>query len=195
MSEEVKALKIGDMVPDIELDAYFPEKDDFGKIKLRDFKGKWLVLLFYPADFTFVCPTELSDAAEFHEEFKKNGAEILSVSTDTHYVHKAWHDHSKAISKIKYPMVGDPAGRLCKIFGTYIEDVGLSWRASFIIDPHGHVVSIEIHSNDIGRNIEEILRKFLAAKFVSEHEGKVCPARWKPGAEVLSPSIELVGKI
>lgn len=188
-------LKVGDTVPEFEADAYLPDKEKFGKVKLSDYKGKWVVLLFYPADFTFVCPTELEDAAEFHEKFREAGAEILSVSTDTHYVHKAWHDHSQAISKVRYPMLGDPAGKLSRLFGTYIEDAGLSLRGTFIIDPEGKLVSIEIHSNDIGRNIEEIHRKLLAAKYVAEHHGKVCPARWKPGEKDLAPSLELVGKI
>ncbi len=188
-------LQVGDEVPDFEADAYLPDKDDFGKIRLSDYRGKWVVLLFYPADFTFVCPTELEDAAEFHERFREEGAEIMSVSTDTHYVHKAWHDHSQAISKVRYPMLADPAGKLSRIFGTYLEDAGLSLRGTFIIDPDGRLVSAEIHSNDIGRNIEEIHRKFLAAKYVREHEGKVCPARWKPGEKDLAPSVSLVGKI
>lgn len=191
----IKMLKIGDKVPDLELSAYFPDRDEIGQINLQEYKGKWLILLFYPADFTFVCPTELEDAANKYEEFKKLGAEIISVSTDTAYVHKAWHDHSQAISKVQYPMIGDPAGKLCKLFGTYIEEEGLSLRGTFIIDPDGCIINMDIHSNDIGRNIEEIFRKFQAAKYVQEHEGVVCPANWTPGKEVLKPSIDLIGKI
>ena len=177
-------LRVGDKVPDFKTDVYFPDTDKFGTAKFTDYKGKWTVLLFYPADFTFVCPTELEDAAEFHEEFKKIGAEILSISTDTHYVHKAWHDSSEAIGKVKYPMLGDPAGKLTRLFGTHIEDAGLSLRGTFIIDPDGRVISADIHSNDIGRNIEEIHRKLQAAKFVHDNPGKVCRA-W---CESLSPS-------
>jgi NADH-dependent peroxiredoxin subunit C len=153
------------------------------------------VLLFYPADFTFVCPSELEEAADYYEEFKKAGAEILSVSTDTVYVHKAWHDQSPAIHKIKYPMVADPAAKLCRYFGTYMDDVGLSLRGSFIIDPNGILKALEIHDNSIGRSAEEILRKLQAAVFFHGHEGEVCPANWRPGKKTLRPDLDLVGKI
>jgi NADH-dependent peroxiredoxin subunit C len=186
-------VKIGEQIPEFELDAY--HKDKFTKVKLSDYKGKWLVLLFYPADFTYVCPTELEEAAEYYDEFKKSDAEILSISTDTHFVHKAWHDVSPAIKKITYPMVADPCGDMCKAFGTYIEGVGLSLRASFIIDPDGVAKAYEIHDNSIGRSIEEILRKLQASKFVREADGEVCPAKWKPGGKTLKPGIDLVGKI
>jgi len=186
-------MKIGDFLQDMEFDVY--QNDEIKKMRFSDFKGKWLVVLFYPADFTFVCPTELEEAAEAYEEFKKNNAEIISVSTDTAYVHKAWHDQSPAIKKIKYPMVADPSGKICKAFDTYIEEEGLSLRASFIINPEGKVVAFEMHDNSIGRNIKEILRKLQAAKFVSEHEGMVCPASWTPGKKTLKPSLDLVGKI
>jgi len=186
-------VKIGDVVQDMEFDVF--QNDEIKKANFSDFKGKWMVLLFYPADFTFVCPTELEDAANFYEEFKKNDAEIISFSTDTAYVHKAWHDISPAIKKIKYPMGADPSGKICRYFGTYIEEEGLSLRATFIINPEGKIVAFEMHDNSIGRNIEEILRKLQASKFVAEHEGMVCPARWKPGKEALKPKLELVGKI
>ena len=185
--------KIGNRVTDFELKAY--HNDDIKTIKLSDFKGKWLVLLFYPADFTFICPTELEDAANLYSEFQKAGAEILSVSTDTVYTHKAWHDVSPAIKKIKYPMVADPTGNLCREFGTYIEDAGLSLRGTFIIDPDGILKGIDIHDNSIGRSGAEILRKVQAAKFVRENKGEVCPANWKPGAKTLKPGLDLVGKI
>jgi peroxiredoxin (alkyl hydroperoxide reductase subunit C) len=155
----------------------------------------WLVLLFYPADFTFICPTELEEAAEYYEQFKNEGAEILSVTTDTAFVYKAWHDSSPSIAKISYPMVADPTARLCRYFGTYIEDVGLSLRGTFIIDPEGVLKAMDIHDNSIGRSAEEILRKLQAANFVRQHQGEVCPASWKPGKKTLKPSLELVGKI
>lgn len=186
-------IKIGEKMPDIELEAF--HNSEMKKIKLSDYKGKWLVLLFYPADFTFVCPTELEEAAEHYEEFTKAGAEILSVSTDTVFVHKAWYDNSPAIKKIRYPMLADPTGKLCRELGTYIEEEGLSLRATFIIDPDGVVKAVEMHDNSIGRNIREILRKLQASKFVSEHPGKLCPASWEPGKETLKPGLELVGKI
>lgn len=186
-------LKIGQKIPDVELQAY--QNEDVKKLKLSDYKGKWLVLLFYPADFTFICPTELEEAAAFYGEFLKAGAEILSVSTDTVYVHKAWHDVSPAIKKIKFPMVADPTGNLCREFGTYIDEAGLSLRGSFIIDPDGILKAYEIHDNSIGRSAEEILRKVQAAKFVRENKGEVCPANWKPGKKTLKPGLDLVGKI
>lgn len=186
-------LKINQKIPDFELEIY--HNDEIKKIKLSDYLGKWLVLLFYPADFTFICPTELEEAAEHYEEFKKSGTEIMSVSTDTVFSHKAWHDTSPAVGKIKYPMAADPTGKLCKEFGTYIEEEGLSLRGSFIIDPDGALKACEIHDNSIGRSAAEILRKLQAAKFVRENKGQVCPANWKPGDKTLKPGLDLVGKI
>lgn len=186
-------IKIDQKIPNFELEAY--HNDKVKKIKFSDYKSKWLLLLFYPADFTFVCPTELEEAAQYYKEFQKLGAEILSVSTDTAFVHKAWHDNSPAIKKIKFPMAADPTGNLCREFGTYIEEEGLSLRASFIIAPDAKLKAYEIHSNDIGRSIKELLRKLQAAKFVDEHKGLVCPASWEPGKKTLKPGLNLVGKI
>lgn len=187
-------LKIGETIPQLEIEVYY--RDKIKKINLKKYKHKWLILLFYPADFTFVCPTELEDAAEKHSAFKKLGAEVVSVSTDSAFVHKAWHDSSPAIKKVKYPMAADPAAKLCKVFGTYIEDEGLSVRASFIIDPDQKVVAYELHDNSIGRNIDEIYRKLQAAVFVRENKGVlVCPAKWQPGKKALKPGVDLVGKI
>lgn len=186
-------LKVGQKVEDFEVQAYIP--DEIKKVRLSEYKGKWVVLLFYPADFTFVCPTELEEAANYYEDFKKAGAEILSVSVDTVFVHKAWHDTSPAIKKIKYPMLADPGGRLCRLFGTYIEEDGLSLRGTFIIDPDGVLKGADIHDNSIGRSAKEILRRVQAAKFVREHKGEVCPASWEPGKKTLRPGLDLVGKI
>jgi peroxiredoxin (alkyl hydroperoxide reductase subunit C) len=186
-------IKIGQKVPDFKLEAF--HNNQITKVKLTNYKGKWAVMLFYPADFTFICPTELEEAADNYNEFKKLGAEVLSVSKDTVFVHKAWHDNSKAIKKIKFPMLADPTGKVCRQFGTLIEDEGLSLRATFIIDPGGILKSMEIHDNDIGRSIKEILRKLQAAKFVKEHKGQVCPASWEPGQKTLRPGLNLVGKI
>ncbi|MES2953608.1 MAG: redoxin domain-containing protein [Patescibacteria group bacterium] len=192
-------LKINDKLPAFEARAFVNGKEKTLKIP-ADFKGKWLAFVFYPADFTFVCPTELEDLADHYAAFKKEGAEIFSVSTDTVFVHKAWHDHSEAIKKVEYPMLADPSGAICKMFGTYIEnpadeDAGLSLRGSFLVDPDGHVKTIEIHANGIGRSAAELLRKLQAAKFVKEHKGQVCPANWKPGEKTLKPGMDLVGKI
>lgn len=186
-------LKVNDTIPEISADVY--HKGKIKKISFLKYKKKWLILLFYPADFTFICPTELREAAENYRKFKKIGAEIISVSTDTAFSHKAWHDSSEAISKVTFPMLADPKGEICKTFGTYIKDEGLSLRATFIIDPDQKIVSIEKHDNSIGRNILETLRKLQAAQFVREHKTLVCPANWKPGGKTLKPGVSLVGKI
>lgn len=189
-------LRINEHIPDLELEAYHQEK--IKKIKLSAFRGKWLVMIFYPGDFTFICPTELEETAGLYGEFKKLKAEVVSVSTDSVHVHKAWHDTSPAVKKIDFPMIADQTGRLARAFGTYIEDgadEGRSLRGTFIIDPEGRVKTIEIHHNDIGRSARETLRKLQAAKFVSEHKGLVCPASWEPGKEILKPGLDLVGKI
>ena len=164
-------------------------------MRLQDFAGKWLVLFFYPADFTFVCPTELRDMGELYPQFQKLGAEVVSVSTDTVFVHKAWHDNSDAIKGITFPMAADPTGELSLTFGTYIQKDGLSLRATFIIDPDGVVKTLEMHDNSIGRSGAETLRKLQAAQFVRAHGSEVCPANWKPGADTLTPGLDLVGKI
>ncbi len=186
-------VKVEENVQDFELEAF--QNDKIRKIKLSDLKGKWVVLLFYPADFTFICPTELEDAAMHYADFKKLHAEVLSVSTDTVFVHKAWHDHSKAINKVQYPMLADPTGRVCRQFGTYLEKEGLSLRATFIIDPDGVLKAMDMHDNSIGRSTKEILRKLAASKFVREHKGIVCPVNWEPGKKTLKPGLDLVGKI
>jgi peroxiredoxin (alkyl hydroperoxide reductase subunit C) len=173
--------------------AYHNGKDV--KVSEANLKGKWSVVFFYPADFTFVCPTELEDLADHYEEFKKLGVEIYSVSTDTHFSHKAWHDTSPAIKKIGFPMVGDPTGRISRHFGVMIEDEGLALRGSFVINPEGEIKVVEVHDLGIGRSAEELLRKIQAAQYVAEHDGEVCPAAWKPGAQTLKPSLDLVGKI
>jgi peroxiredoxin (alkyl hydroperoxide reductase subunit C) len=186
-------LKIGQEIPDLEIQAY--HNDEIKRVRLSDYRGKWLVLVFYPADFTFVCPTELEEMADYYEEFRRLNAEVLSVSTDTVYVHKAWHDTSSAIGKIKFPMLADPSGSVCRTFGTYIEEEGISLRATFIIDPDGILKCMEIHDNSIGRSAREILRKLQASIYVRENPGEVCPASWEPGKETLKPSLDLVGKI
>ena len=185
--------QINQKIPDLTLDAFHENK--IKKIKLSSFKEKWLILVFYPGDFTFICPTELEELAESYNEFRNLNAEIMSVSTDSVYVHKAWHDNSKSIKKIKFPMLSDSTGNLCKALGTYIEEEGKSLRDSFIFDPDGLLKAFEIHHNDIGRSSKELLRKIKAAKFVRENKGQVCPASWEPGKETLKPGLDLVGKI
>lgn len=186
-------MKISERIPDFELNAY--HNGEIKKLRLSEFRGKWLVLVFYPADFTFICPTELREMAASYEKFKEQDAEIVSISTDSAYVHKAWHDASKAVSQVRFPMLADPTNIVCRAFGTYIENEGLSLRATFIIDPDGILKAMEMHDNSIGRNAREILRKLAAAKYVREHPGEVCPVNWEPGQETLKPGVELIGGI
>ena len=167
----------------------------FETVTEENLKGKWSVVFFYPADFTFVCPTELADLADNYAEFKKLGVEIYSVSTDTHFTHKAWHDTSEAIKKIQYVMIGDPTGTISRNFGVMIEEVGLADRGTFVIDPQGKVQIIEINAGGVGRDASELLRKVKAAQYVASHPGEVCPAKWKEGEATLAPSLDLVGKI
>ena len=158
-------------------------------------KGRWSVFFFYPADFTFVCPTELGDVADRYAELQKLGVEVYAVSTDTHFVHKAWNDASDTIKKITYPMVGDPTGTLTRAFGVHDEANGLAHRGTFVVTPEGTVVVAEVHADGIGRSADDLLRKVQAAQFVASHPREVCPAKWKPGAKTLKPGLDLVGKI
>ena len=160
-----------------------------------DVKGKWAVFFFYPADFTFVCPTELGDVADHYDELQKLGVEVFSVSTDTHFVHKAWHDASDTIAKIKYTMIGDPTMQVSRNFEVLREDQGLANRGTYIIDPQGVIQAVEITAEGIGRNAVDLLRKVKAAQYVASHPGEVCPAKWEEGDATLAPSLDLVGKI
>ena len=184
---------INTKLPDFKVQAY--HNNEFKTVTQKDLAGKWAIFFFYPADFTFVCPTELVDMAEKYEELKKMGVEVYSVSTDTHFTHKAWHDTSDSIKKINYPMLADPTGALSRAFGVYIEEEGLAYRGTFLVDPDGAIKLAEIHDNGIGRNADELLRKTQAAQFIRNHPNEVCPAKWKPGAQTLKPGLDLVGKI
>ncbi len=167
----------------------------FVEVSDADLKGKWSVVFFYPADFTFVCPTELEDLADNYATFQRLGVEIYAVSTDTHFSHKAWHDTSPAIGKIEYTMVGDPSGQITNNFGVMREGVGLADRGTFLIDPEGVIQFVEVTAEGIGRNAIELLRKIKAAQYVASHPGEVCPAKWEEGEKTLAPSLDLVGKI
>ncbi|MBC9030881.1 peroxiredoxin [Sphingomonas sp. JC676] len=160
-----------------------------------DVKGKWAVFFFYPADFTFVCPTELEDLADIYPNLQKMGVEVYSVSTDTHFSHKAWHDTSPAIGKINYYMLGDQNHALSTNFEVLREGQGLADRGTFVIDPEGVIQLVEITSEGVGRNATELLRKIKAAQYIAAHPGEVCPAKWEEGEETLAPSLDLVGKI
>ena len=180
-------------IPEFRVQAY--HNGEFKEVTNKDIEGKWAIFFFYPADFTFVCPTELEDLQDKYAKLKEMGVEVYSVSTDSHFVHKAWHDTSDRIKKIEYPMLADPTGLLARAFGVMIEEDGMAYRGTFVVNPEGLVKIVEINDNNIGRNADELLRKVEAAQFVAAHPGDVCPAKWKKGAETLKPSIDLVGKL
>ena len=196
-NHKIKTIKmetiINAQVPEFKVQAF--QKGEFKTVSNEDIKGKWAIFFFYPADFTFVCPTELVDLAGKYEELKKMGVEVFSVSCDTHFVHKAWYDTSDSIKKINYTMLADPLAVLAKGFGVYKADEGVAYRGTFLVDPEGKIKIAEIQDNSIGRNADELVRKVSAAQFVESHPGEVCPAKWKQGQETLKPSIDLVGKL
>lgn len=195
--EEAKVVQVGQTVPDFEIDAYLPEKDDFGKIKFSNIfkKGSWLILFFYPADYTFVCPTELADINEKYDGLKKSGVELISVSTDTQFVHYAWKNSESLLKNIKYPMGADPTHELSKTFGVYDEATGLALRGTFIINEKSKVLASEINYFPVGRNADELLRKLTAFKFVQKNPTNVCPAKWETGKKTLTPGKDIVGKV
>ena len=180
-------------ISDFKVQAYV--NGEFKEVTKADVLGKWAVFFFYPADFTFVCPTELEDLANKYESFQKIGCEVYSVSCDTHFVHKAWHDTSKAIKKVTYPMLADPTAALARDFDVYIEDAGLAERGTFVVNPEGKIVAYEVNAGNVGRNADELLRKVEASQFVAQHGDEVCPAKWQPGAKTLKPSFDLVGAL
>ena len=185
--------KINQQIPEFTAEAF--HNGEFKTISSDDVKGKWAIFLFYPADFTFVCPTELDDMAKHYDELQSLGVEVYSVSTDTHFVHKAWHDTSDAIGKINYPMIGDPTGKISRGFDVMIEEDGVALRGTFLADPDGVIKVAEIHDLGIGRSAKDMLRKVKAAQYVRDNDGEVCPAAWEAGQETLKPSLDLVGKI
>lgn len=190
-------LSIGQLVPNFELEVYDAGRQDFCKISLDDVKAKrqWLILFFYPADFTFVCPTELDDLASVYQELKSLGCEVVSVSTDTKYAHLAWQREEMLLKDVKYLMGADPTGKVSKMFGVYDENTGLALRGTFIINPEGKLVASEVNFYNVGRNAEELLRKVKANVYLSTHPDEACPAKWAEGGKTLKPSKELVGKV
>ena len=180
-------------VADFSVQAY--QNNDFKTVTKDDILGQWSLFFFYPADFTFVCPTELEDLANKYPEFQKIGCEIYSVSTDTHFVHKAWHDASDRIKKINYTMLADPTHVLSLGFDVLIAESGLAERGTFVVNPEGKIVAYEVNAGNVGRNADELLRKVQALQFVAAHGDEVCPAKWQPGAETLKPSLDLVGQL
>ncbi len=199
--DHLALVKVGEPVPDFEFEVY--QEDTIKTMSLSTLRGTWIILVFYPADFTFVCPTELEELAKLYPKFQEMNAEIISISTDTVFTHKAWHNASPGIKEIKYPMAADPSGKIAAAFGVLIEggevaltpDEGLALRGTFIIDPSGILRSMEVNDNSIGRKGTETLRKLQAAQYVETHKGQVCPASWEPGEDTLEPGLNLVGKI
>ncbi len=193
----VEVVRVGQKVPNFEMEIYDPKTGSFGKVSLEDYikERKWLILFFYPADFTFVCPTELADLADYYDELTELGAEVISVSTDTKFVHLAWHQTEKLLEKVKYPMGADPTGAVSKIFGVYDENTGLALRGTFIINPEGVLVGSEVNFYNVGRNAEELVRKMKANVYLMSHPDEACPAKWEPGKKTLKPSEKIVGKV
>jgi peroxiredoxin (alkyl hydroperoxide reductase subunit C) len=171
------------------------QSGEFIQVTEASLKGKWSVVIFMPAAFTFNCPTEVEDAANHYAEFQKAGAEVYIVTTDTHFSHKVWHETSPAVGKAQFPLVGDPTHQLTRAFDVHIDEEGLALRGTFIINPEGVIKTLEIHDNAIARDVSETLRKLKAAQFVASHPGEVCPAKWNEGAQTIKPSLDLVGKI
>lgn len=184
---------IGKEIEPFQAQAY--HNGEFIEVSDEDLKGKWAIVCFYPADFSFVCPTELEDLQDQYATLKSLDVEVYSVSTDTHFVHKAWHDHSDAIGKVAYIMIGDPSGAISRSFDVLNEETGLADRGTFIVDPDGVIQAIEITADGIGRDASTLINKVKAAQYVREHPGEVCPAKWEEGGETLKPSLDLVGKI
>ncbi|MCC6821983.1 MAG: peroxiredoxin [Verrucomicrobiota bacterium] len=188
---------VGSNVPNFEMETYEPASRDFGKVSLAKLMKakKWTILVFYPADFTFVCPTELADLAEKHDALKKLGAEVISVSTDTKYAHLAWKDAEKLLAKVKFTMAADPTGTVSRLFGVYDEASGLALRGTFLINPQGTLVSSEVNFYNVGRNADELLRKMEANSHLLAHPDEACPARWTKGDKTLTPNEKMVGKV
>lgn len=192
-----EVIRVGQGVPDFDLESYDPSKGDFGKITLEDIKREklWLILFFYPADFTFICPTELKDLADKYKELKSAGCEVVSVSTDTKFSHLAWHQSEKLLQSVRYPMGADPTGKVSRLFGVYDESTGLALRGTFLINPEGKLVASEVNFYNVGRNASELLRKVNANIYVLSHPDEVCPANWTEGKKTLKPSAKIVGKV
>lgn len=197
MSEEKKTVSVGQTVPNFELEVFDPKRNDFGKISLESLQKekKWVILCFYPADFTFVCPTELKDLGDHYDELKKSGAEVISVSTDTKYTHLAWKDAEKLLQNVKYPMAADPTGTVSRLFGVFDEKSGLALRGTFIINPEGKLVASEVNFYNVGRNASELVRKTLANTYLAAHPDEACPANWTQGDKAFKPGPQMVGKV
>lgn len=198
MSEpQTQPIKIGESVPNFEMDIYQPGKGDFGRISLEQLKKdrKWTVLVFYPADYTFVCPTELADVASHYDDLARSGAEVISVSTDTKFVHLAWQREETLLKNVKFPMGADPTGKVSRLFGVYDENTGLTLRGTFLISPDGKLTGSEINFYNVGRSAEELVRKVKANAYLAHHPEEACPANWEEGKRTLKPGAKLVGRV
>ena len=197
MDNEIKTITVGALVPNFEMETYSPAEGDFGKVSLADIKkaGKWTILVFYPADFTFVCPTELADLAEKHAELEKLGATVVSVSTDTKFAHLAWRNTEGLLKSVKYIMAADPTGAVSRLFGVYDAATGLALRGTFVINPEGKLVSSEVNFYNVGRDADELVRKMQANVHLVANPAEACPAKWTPGAKTLRPGKNLVGNV
>jgi len=197
MSEQGQVVRVGQTVPDFKMDVFDPARGDFSSIALEDLKKqkKWTVLVFYPADYTFVCPTELADVAHKNEELAKSGATVISVSTDNKYVHLAWQREEKLLNGVRYLMGADPTGKVSRLFGVYDEESGLALRGTFIINPDGKLTGSEVNFYNVGRSAEELLRKVKANVYLMSHPNEACPANWSEGAQTLKPGAGLVGRV
>jgi peroxiredoxin (alkyl hydroperoxide reductase subunit C) len=197
MISNITPVSVGMNVPDFEMETYEPLDRGFGKVSLADLKaqGKWTILVFYPADFTFVCPTELADLADKHEALQKLGAHVISISTDTKYSHLAWRDAEKLLAGVNYTMAADPTGTVSRLFGVYDAKTGLALRGTFVINPTGTLVSSEVNFYNVGRDADEIVRKMEANVHLMSHQDEACPAKWRKGSKTLKPSATMVGNV
>jgi peroxiredoxin (alkyl hydroperoxide reductase subunit C) len=193
----METVRIGQAVPDFKLETYDPAQGTFGEFSLEKTRqaGKWTVVVFYPADYTFVGPTELADVADKQDELAKAGAAVVSVSTDTKFVHLAWQREEKLLSKVRFPMAADPTGKVSRLFGVYNEDNGLNLRGTFIISPEGKLTCAEVNFYNVGRSAAELLRKVKACAYLAKNPAEACPANWDEGAKTLKPGAELVGRV
>ena len=188
-------LQINTEIKPFKATAFKPGNEDFITIDSEDLHGRWNIFFFYPADFTYVCPTELEDLADNYETFQKMGVDIYGVSTDSHFCHKAWFDSSEAIGKIQYPLISDNTFVISRNFEVLREEEGRAERGTFVVDPDGLIKVMEITCEGVGRDAEALLQKVKAAQYIRENPDEVCPAKWKEGEATLAPSLDLVGKI
>ena len=197
MEATLNSVSVGAVVPDFEMETYEPSKGDFGKVSLADLKkaGKWTILVFYPADFTFVCPTELADLADQHAQLEKLGAHVIAVSTDTKFAHMVWRNTEGLMKNVKYTLAADPTGTVSRLFGVYDSGTGLAFCGTFILNPEGKLVSSEVNFYNVGRNASELVRKMEANVHLMANPSEACPAKWTPGAQTLKPGKDIVGNV